>query len=355
MASRHQAPDSSVLRREIRAQPTVLARILQREQRRVDQVAGQIRAYDPQVVLVVARGSADNAGLYGKYLFGALNRRIVALATPSLFTKYRRPPELGRALVLAISQSGESHDVVEVVEAARAAGGLTVAVTNTAGSPLAGAADEVLLCHAGPERSVAATKTYTAQLMLLAMLSSALEGSRARRREALAAIPDRVAAALEVEPAAERAAERLRYLDRCAVIGRGFCYGSAFEIALKLVELTHVVAQPYSSADFRHGPIAMIEPGFCVLLLAPRGRVLADLRELQGALAARSAEVIALSDVRGVLRAATRGLQLPAGVPEWLAPLTCVIPGQLLALHLCRARGLPVDRPRGLNKVTRTR
>ncbi|MBW2537592.1 MAG: SIS domain-containing protein, partial [Deltaproteobacteria bacterium] len=271
---------SSILRREILSQPEVLARILDQETRRAEKVAALVRRRTPGMVLVVARGSADNAGLYGKYLFGAHNGKVVALATPSLFTRYRRPPDAGDALVIAISQSGESYDVVEVVEVARSAGALTVALTNTRGSPLARAADEVLFCHAGTERSVAATKTYTAQVMLLALLSSAIAGPR-RRMDELRAVPERVAAALEAESAVEEVAQRLRYLDQCAVVGRGFCYGSAFELALKLAELTYVVAQPYSSADFRHGPIAVVDPGFCVMLLAPSGKVLSDVRLLQ--------------------------------------------------------------------------
>jgi len=345
---------SSILRREIFGQPDVLAKILDRETRRVKRLAQVIARRDPRVVLVVARGSADNAGLYGKYLFGALNRKVVALATPSLFTRYGRVPDVRDALVLAISQSGESFDVVEVVEAARRAGALTVAVTNTRTSPLTQASDEVLLCHAGKERSVAATKTYTAQVMLLALLASAMHGDP-RLVEQLQRMPQRVRLALELEGEVDAVAQRLRYLEHCAVVGRGFCYGTAFELALKLQELTYVVAQPYSSADFRHGPIAMVNPGFCVVLLAPGGKVLADVRLLQQQLMQRQAEVVALSDDRTVLRRATRGLCLPSDVPEWLTPLTCIIPGQLLAMHLCHAKGYPLDRPRGLSKVTRTR
>jgi glucosamine--fructose-6-phosphate aminotransferase (isomerizing) len=346
---------SSVLRTEIFSQPQVLATILERQGARVAAVAARVVARDPAVVVIVGRGSADNAGIYGKYLFGAFNGKIVALATPSLVTRYGLPPAFAHALVLAISQSGESHDVVEVVRVAREAGALTVALTNTPGSPLALAAEETLLCEAGQERSIAATKTYTAQLLLMAMLAAAMRGIDGPLQQGLAALPEQVERALLLEPQVQQVAERLRYLERCAVIGRGFCYGSAFELALKLVELTHVVAQPYSAADFRHGPIALVEPGFCVLLLAPQGQVLADLSELQGELRARRAEVIAISDASEILRNATRGLALPPGVPEWLAPLVCIVPGQLLALHLCRARGLPVDAPRGLSKVTRTR
>lgn len=343
----------SILHREIHSQPEVLARILAEERSRVEEVAARVRAYDPRVVLVVARGSADNAGIYGKYLFGAHNHRLVALATPSLFTRYGSSPDLSGALVLAISQSGESHDVVETVEVAREQGALSVAITNAPRSPLAGVADEVLLCHAGPERSVAATKTYTAQLLLLALLSAALEGNK-RRLAALERVPDAVAGALSLAPQAAAVAERLRYLEQCAVVGRGFCYGTAFELALKLEELTYVVAQPYSSADFRHGPIAVVDPGFCVLLLAPRGKVLDDVKELVDELLARRAEVIVISDVPALVRRATRGFRLPVTLPEWLAPLAAIVPGQLLAMHLCNARGYSLDTPRGLNKITRT-
>jgi glucosamine--fructose-6-phosphate aminotransferase (isomerizing) len=346
-------PAPSILRSEILSQPQVLQRILRRERKKALRLAKAIDHFDPQLVLIVGRGSADNAGLYGKYLFGAHNRRIVALATPSLITRYGAAPDLSRALVVALSQSGESYDVVETVEAARRSGAMTVAVTNSENSPLAQAASEALLCHAGEEKSVAATKTYSAQLYLLALLSAAMTG-KTQLMTQLERVPDAVRETLDQEPAAQAIAERLRYLEQCAVVGRGFCYGSAFEIALKLAELTYVVAQPYSSADFRHGPIAVVDQGFCVLLLAPRGKVFPDLQELAEELGRRKAEVIAISDAPSLLSVATRGLRLPR-VPEHLAPLPCVVPGQLLAMHLCRAKGLPLDTPRGLNKVTRTR
>ncbi len=344
----------SILSQEIFSQPDVLARILQKEGRRINQVARAINSFDPQFVFLVARGSADNAGLYGKYLLGTFNRKVVALASPSIITRYGKTPDLSRALVVAISQSGESFDVVESVRAARAAGALTLAITNTAGSPLAQEAQEVLLCHAGPERSVAATKTYTAQLLLLAMLSTAMSGDL-RRMTSLAQIPERTAEALQLDPVAREVAVRLRYLKQCVVIGRGYCYGTAFEVALKLAELTYMVAQPYSAADFRHGPMALVDHGFCVLLFCPKGRVLGDVQELFMELQKRGAEVIMFSDIKKLVQGATRGFKLPRGVPEWLAPLTAVIPGQLLAMHLCREKGLPLDTPRGLAKVTRTR
>lgn len=342
----------TLLWREIFSQPPVLERIIRRERRAASRVAAQVRRRAPRFLLMVGRGSADNAGVYGKYLFGAQNRLVVAMAAPSLVTRYRRPPDLRQALIVAISQSGESHDVVEVVAEGRRQGALTVAITNTPGSPLAAAADETLLCHAGPERSVAATKTYSAQLAALALLSSTLAGGRGRLA-ALERAPEQVEKTLRCEPQVAEIAERLRYLERCAVVGRGFCHGSAFEAALKLAELAYVVAQPYSAADFRHGPIALVEPGFCVLALAPSGRVQGDLGELCSELRRRRAELLVISDSTRLLRNA-RGVALPRGVPEWLAPLTCIVPAQLLAMHLCAVKGYPVDAPRGLRKVTRT-
>ncbi|MCA9669396.1 MAG: SIS domain-containing protein [Myxococcales bacterium] len=348
------AKAASVLKREIFSQPQVLQRILRQERKRVEVVARRIAERDPKVVVIVGRGSADNAGIYSKYLFGALNKKLVALATPSLITRYGAKPDMSDALVVAISQSGASQDVAAVVETARAQGGLTLAITNTPGSPLAQAAEEVLLCHAGEERSVAATKTYTAQLLLVALLSAHLEGNK-QRLASVERVPELVERALDIEPDVERVAERLRYLEHCAVVGRGFCYGTTFEIALKLKELTYIIAQPYSSADFRHGPMAIVAPGFCVLVLAPQGKVMDDVEELCAQLAERKAEVITVSDKASLLRSSTVGLALPRNVPEWLSPLTCVVPGQLLALHLAAVKGLPIDTPRGLSKVTVTR
>jgi glucosamine--fructose-6-phosphate aminotransferase (isomerizing) len=352
MRATGQRQPGSILAREIASQPQVLQTILERESARALRLGAAIARRPPSFITIVGRGSADNAGIYGKYLFGVRNGLVVALAAPSVVTRYHRPPRFADSLVLAISQSGESHDVVELVEAARAQGALTVAITNAVRSPLARAADEILLCHAGEERSVAATKTYTAQLALLALLSSAIAGDHSRVR-ALARIPEAMAEALRAETGT--LAVRLRYLERCAVIARGYCYGTAFEAALKLEELTYLVAQPYSAADFRHGPIAVVDPGFCVLVFAPSGEVSADLEALLDELRRRGAETIVISDRARLRRLGTCGVELPRGVPEWLAPITAIAPAQLLAMQLASVKGLPLDRPRGLRKITRTR
>jgi len=342
------------IEREIFAQPGVLDKLLRLEGKRIEKIAKSIRKANIDTLFVVARGSSDNAGQYGKYLFGARNRLVVALATPSLFTLYKRPPDLARCLVLAISQSGESDDLCSVVEEARRQGGRTLVMTNIATSPLASLGHDVIRLHAGAERSVAATKTYTAQLLALAMLSRALDGRKADR-ENLARVPEVIERTLDASGSVAGLAERYRYVERLSVIGRGFNYATSFELALKLKELCYLTAEPYSSADFRHGPIAIVEEGFPVLLIAPRGKTMADLKQLARSLVQRKAELLVISENRALRSLAKTILPYAAGLPEWLTPLSTVVPGQLFAMHLAAARGLPLDVPRGLSKVTRTR
>ncbi|MCX7623592.1 MAG: SIS domain-containing protein [Thermomicrobium sp.] len=343
----------SILEHEILEQPVVLERLLNEGTALVQELAARIRAAAPRFVVIAARGSSDNAARYAQYLFGAYNRFTVALATPSLFTLYQRPPSLAGGLVVAVSQSGRSPDIVAVVAEGRRQGALTLAVTNDPASPLAEAAELVLPLSAGEERAVAATKTYTAQLFALAMLSVALADDRARAAE-LALVPAAVHWTIERNRDLASRLGLFRTPSLLAVIGRGFNYATAFEIALKIKEVGLVLAEPYSSADFRHGPIALVEPGFPVVALAPSGAVLPDVAALVVELAERRASLAVVSDEPALLARADLPLPLPPGLPEWLSPLVAVVPGQFLALALARARGLDPDRPRGLAKVTRT-
>ena len=344
----------SYLEREIHEQPDVLRRLLAEEEATVAQVARAIQARKPHYVVIAARGSSDNAARYGQYLFGAANGWPVALATPSLFTLYQQPPRLDDALVLGISQSGESPDIVAVLEEGRRQGALTVALTNAPTSPLGQTAEHVIQLRAGLERSVAATKTYTASLFALAMLSVALQPDEARV-QALAAVPDAISDVLSRTDAVFRAAERYRYMETCVVVGRGYNYATAFELALKLKELTYVLAEPYSSADFRHGPMALVEHGFPMFVIAPEGQAAGELLEFMKQLRERNAEFIAISNRDDVLALARTPLPLPAALPEWLSPIVAIVPGQLFALALTLAKGFDPDRPRSLHKVTRTR
>jgi glutamine---fructose-6-phosphate transaminase (isomerizing) len=344
----------SQLLHEIDEQPRALARLLSDRSDAVREAAKRIRAFDPAFVMIAARGTSDNAARYAQYLFGAHNHLGVALAVPSLYTMYNAPPRLDRALTIGISQSGQSPDVVSVVAEARRQGGATLAITNDASSPLAAAADITLLLSTGAETSVAATKTYTNQLLLLSMLSAALGDDRQRDDE-LARVPEAVAAALTGCGDIGEIALDFTSAGRFVVLGRGFNYCTAFEIALKMKETSYVLAEPYSVADLLHGPVAMIEYGFPVVVVAPSGLATADIGDLLEVLKRRRARTIALSDRDDVLARVTSGIRLPAGVPEWLSPVVAVVPGQRFAHALATAKGLDPDRPRDLSKVTLTR
>jgi glutamine---fructose-6-phosphate transaminase (isomerizing) len=343
------------LRDEIREQPAVVRRLLADGRAQVESIATALRSEPIEHVVIAARGTSDHAAIYAQYLFGARHRLPVALAAPSLTSLYGVEPRFSRSLVIGISQSGASPDVVGVVAAARRQGVPTVAITNTPGSPLATAAEHAIDLLAGPELAVAATKTYTAELTAIAMLSVGLLGEAAAF-DALDTVPGAIEQALETEGDAARAAASRAPISGCVVLGRGFEYATARELALKLKELARVIADPYSSADFQHGPLALVEPGFPVLAVAPSGAAAAGLLELLATLRNdHGADLIVISDRDDALGLAAAGLALPAGLPDWLMPIVSIVPGQLLALHLARAKGHDPDSPRHIRKVTLTR
>jgi len=342
------------LRDEIFEQPDAIARLLQSQGDAVGDVADRIRGRDIRWAFLAARGTSDNAGLYAKYLWGAFNRLPVALAAPSLFSIYQTPPRIGDALVLGISQSGQSPDIVNVVEEGRRQGALTLAITNDPSSPLAEAAELVIDTLAGEERAVAATKTYTTQLTAIAMLSAALSESP-EESEWLGRLPSLSVAALSLEKPIEVAAERYRYMSQCVVLGRGFNYATAFEWSLKLKELAYILADAYSPADFQHGPMALAQDGFPVFAVVPRGgdseNLIALLRRL---VEERRVELLAVSNQRRALDLADTPLTLPEDLPEWVSPIPAIIPAQLFCYYLTRAKGFDTEEPRGLSKVTKT-
>ncbi|UCC87007.1 MAG: SIS domain-containing protein [Anaerolineales bacterium] len=344
----------SVLESEIRQQPQVLTTLLDEEAENAHRIAGDLQGRQVKYVIIAARGTSDNAARYGQYLLGAYNRLPVGLATPSLFSIYHEPPRLDGALVIGISQSGQSPDIVAVLEEAQRQGVPTLALTNDPDSPLAKRADYVICLHAGQERAVAATKTYTAQLAALALLSCAL-GDDPKRLAALRRAPHAVGRVLEQGELVAGGVVRYRYMDTCAVLGRGYNYATAFEIALKLEELNYLIAESYSSADYMHGPIAVVGSGFPALVVAPSGVMFDPMREFSLELRSRGAELIIISDRQELLAEAVTPLPLPEGVPEWVSPIVAVVPGQLFALYLTLAKGNDPDQPLGLQKVTITR
>jgi glucosamine--fructose-6-phosphate aminotransferase (isomerizing) len=350
------------LKDEIAEQPAVAERLLTRGRPQLeaiaDGIAGRIRDRDVDQVVIAARGTSDHAAIYAQYLFGAHLRLPVALAAPSLITLYGVEVRLDRALVIGISQSGQSPDIVSTVAAARSQGAPTVAITNEVRSELAGTAEHVIDLGAGPERAVAATKTYTAQLMAVALLVTALESRLAPvdgRDTALSGVPAALAAALETEPDTVTVARHLKDAHRLIVVGRGFEYATARELALKLKELARLPADPYSAADFLHGPLALVEPGHPVIAIATSGAAAADIDALLERLGELGVERIVISDRPAAIAGGALGIQLPQGLPEWLMPIVAIVPGQLLAMHLAIAKGIDPENPRWIRKVTLTR
>jgi glutamine---fructose-6-phosphate transaminase (isomerizing) len=339
---------------EILEQPAALRRLLDAGREPALRAAAKIREFAPDWALIAARGSSDNAARYAQYLLGAHNGLGVGLAVPSLISLYGAAPRMGRAVVIGISQSGQSPDIVGVLSTAATQGAVTVAVTNDPASPLARASSATLPLFAGEERAVAATKTYTAELFALAMLSAALQGGL-ERQATLEQVPGYVEEVIaSVQGNVAEAATAFADAGKLVVLGRGFNYSTAFEVALKIKETCYFIAEPYSVADLLHGPVAMIDEHFPVIVVAPSGPPQADVPALFDMLQERGARTLAISDRSDVLARAQYGLKLPSNVPEWVSPIVAVVAGQLFAHELCVATGQDPDKPRGLSKVTLT-
>lgn len=323
---------------EIAEQPAVLARVLERRHD-LDAVRATIAGRAPRFVLLAARGTSDHAALYAKYLVEVHRNLPAGLASPSTMTVYGARPELSDVLFVAVSQSGGSSDLVGSLTTARQCGALTVAVTNAPSSPLAQAAELHVDIHAGTEHAVAATKTYTAQLLTLYLLLVGTDGT--------ARLPEAAAATLE-QSAGVAAAARYRYADRLITTARGYSYPTAREAALKLMETCYLSAQAFSAADLLHGPLAMIDAGVPVVAVVSPGRGGAAMSAALDRLAGTGADVLRVGPGQAVPVSAD-------GIPEPLLPVLEILPLQQLAWRLALDRGVDPDRPRGLAKLTDTR
>jgi glucosamine--fructose-6-phosphate aminotransferase (isomerizing) len=343
----------SLMLQEIRQQPEALARTLREEGAKVAALGRFLAARDIRLVVLVARGSSDNAALFGRYLIEITSNIPVSLAAPSVYTLYRAKLNLRNTLVVGISQSGEGSDINQVLKDAKQSGACTLGITNEPRSTMARLADELLLIRAGKERSIAATKTYTGQLLMFYLLAAALQQGRSLDR--LRKLPDLASQCLKLEPAVQELVERYRFINHCLVVGRGLIYANVFELAIKLMETCYVVSERFSSADFLHGPVAMIEEDFPVIVFAPPGKTLKEMCQLARRLRALRAECLAISSEVSILKLATRAVRIPVRVDEFLAPIPYIIPGQLFAARLAEVKGLSPDRPRSLRKVTKTR
>jgi glutamine---fructose-6-phosphate transaminase (isomerizing) len=350
---RYTNPMSQMLA-EIREQPETLERTLLAERRPIQELRVVLGRRRPRLIMLVARGTSDNAAQFGRYLLEITTGIPVTLAAPSIFTLYRAPFSFDDVLVVGISQSGESTDTNLVLRRAREQGARTIGITNESNSPLARIAEHIFLVHAGREQSVAATKTYTGQLLVLYLIAYALGANIAL--DDLARLADWSSRALELEPIIARRAERYRFMDHAVVIGRGLNYANAFEFALKLMETCYVVAERFSSADMLHGPIAMVDASFPAFLFAPEGVTWPGLREMLEKLIRLKAETLIITDPSNpeALGFSGRAIPLPVALPELFTPIPYIIPAQLFAACLAAQKGLDPDRPRTLSKITRT-
>lgn len=342
----------SLMLQEIAEQPAALARTIHAERAKIARLGKLLRDRDIDLIVLVARGSSDNAALFGRYLLEITTGIPVSLSAPSVHTLYGAKLKLKHALVIGVSQSGEGEDINHVLENAHSSGAYTVGITNEPASSMTKIVDETLLMHGGRERSVAATKTFTGQMMLFYMVAAEL----AARSNAFSfeAIPDFAARALEQKPAILELVQRYVFMENCVVVGRGLAYANAYEMALKLMETCYVVAERFSSADFLHGPLAMVERHFPVILFAPPGTMLPGVKDLIDRLAELRADTLVITADLDAARICSRAIIMPREIDEFVAPIPYIIPAQLFAALLAEAKGLNPDAPRSLSKLTRT-
>jgi glutamine---fructose-6-phosphate transaminase (isomerizing) len=338
--------------KEILDQPRALTRSYQAERAHALEFKNFARRRNFRLIVLVARGTSDNAALFGRYLLELTTGIPVSLCAPSIHTLYHAKVELREALVIGISQSGEGTDVNVVLKAARRQGAFTIGITNEAKSTMTGLADDIFLVRAGTQRSVAATKTYTGQLLMLYLLAAALGSNVTLER--VGEIAGWAAQALRLAPDIRQIVERYRYMRQCVVVARGLNYANAFELALKLMETCYVVAERFSAADFLHGPIALIERDFPVILLVPPGKTQRDMKRLAERVRKLRAETLILSSEGVELPRAVQSVRIPALIPEIYTPIPYIVPGQLFAALLAEVKGINPDQPRSLQIVTRT-
>ena len=345
---------------EIRDQPQALCRTLDRLIVYAEELRRHFANRRPRTIVLVARGTSDNAAQFGRYLIEITTRIPVSLAAPSILTLYGSQIDLDGVAVIGISQSGESTDTNAVLEDARKRGAATIGITNDAASALASIVEFPLLIEAGSEISIAATKTYTCQLLGVYLVAYALSGGI--EPDQLRKIPEWVSATLHLEEDIESLVERYFFMSRAVTVGRGLNYANALEFGLKLMETCYVVAERFSAADLMHGPIALVERAFPVFVFAPSGVTWPSISSALDRLQELKAETLVITDSRNASARdkAARLIQVPeppgAGAsPEDLyTPIPYVVPAQLFAAHLAALKGLNPDVPRTLHKITRT-
>lgn len=344
----------TIMEKEIREQPEVLEKCWSNNIELINEIVETMKERCISNVFIAARGTSDHAGIYGKYVFEILCGLPVALAAPSVFTLYNSTVNFTNSLVIGISQSGEAEDVKEVLASATKQGAISIAITNFPKSPLALNAKYHLDCSAGLEKSVAATKTFTAQMYLLGLLATSF-ANNCEVLEGFKQLPNNIKRVFGLENKIQQIAGRFRYMNECFVLARGTNYSVAMETALKIQETSYVRAKAYAVSDFYHGPFAMLDINIPVFIIAPEGESFKDMTEMVEKLGEKGIELIIISNNKNILKKAKVALELPKEINDVYSPFYNAIIAQILACNISLNKGLNPDSPRDLSKVTITR
>ncbi|MCX7845730.1 MAG: SIS domain-containing protein [Dictyoglomaceae bacterium] len=315
-------------------------------------IVEEIKEFNPNNIILVARGTSDNAGIWGKYYIESYVKIPVSLCAPSLYTIYHNPPVIKNSLVIAISQSGESEDICEVIKEANNQKAFTLGITNNLKSKLAKISKKVIFLNAGEEKSVAATKTYLAELGVLYFLVNYWTN-----RDYLKEFKELILSLREVLEREEEIKEKTipyKFMEHCAILGRGYNLASALEMALKLKETSYILAEPYSSADFLHGPLALVSHGFPVFLFASKGESIIHSKEVIKILEEKNVDLFVFSNEETLFNK-YNGFFIKSDIPEEISPLLFILPVQLFAYFLTILKNLDPDQPRFLKKITITK
>lgn len=340
--------------KEILEQPMALESCRDKNSHAIKKIVGTIKNKNISQIVLAARGTSDHAAVYGKYVMELLLGIPVSLAASSIFTIYNGKLNFNNSLVICISQSGKAADVLEVLKCAKENGAVTVGITNNPDSEIAALPEFFLNCEAGPEKSVAATKTFSTQMYLLASLAAEWAENRLIAKE-ISLLPDKLSSVFEVTESIENKVDRYRFMNECFVLARGINYAVSLETALKIQETTYVRAKAFATSDFQHGPIAMIDRDIPVIIFAPDGPSYADVSNMASKLINENIETIIISNRQEILRTGTTAFSIPETSNDIISPFFNVIVGQMFACRLAIVKGLNPDSPRGLNKVTVTR
>lgn len=339
---------------EILQQPTALKKCLSSNEATLNRIVSELKESELEYVVIAARGTSDHAAVYAKYMFEILTGLPVVLAAPSVVTTYKRELSMNHALVIGISQSGAAQDVCEVLAQANKHSAITVGITNFADSPLASTSKYSLLLNAGVEKSVAATKTFTTQLVLLGMLAAKIAGSTEVQSN-LEKAPECVEKTISsVKDQVKDVAERYRFINECIVLSRGLNYSIALESALKIEETSYVRAKAFATSDFHHGPMAILEKDMPVIVYAPSGPFENDMREMISLVKQSEADLLVVSDSEEMCRLGNCHILVPKTESEYLTPFVNAAVAQMFACELSIIKGLNPDAPRMLHKVTVT-